>query len=127
MRTFAALLLCVFIAAPGALRAQGIVLEIVEEEYTSQTLSGKVFLGRLVPGAEAIGILVELCEPDWKDAIHSTRTDSKGNFSFPTLTPKKEGLYYLRLSAEGVNTLLVKVRIKPSGPKEVTLRMTFST
>lgn len=127
MRTFAVLLLCVFLAAPVTLRSQGTVLEIIEEEYTSQTLSGKVFLGQRRPGAEAMGILVELCTPDWKDVIHSTKTVSEGRFSFPMLTPKSEDLYYLRLSAEGVNTLLVKVRIRPSGPNGASLLMEFST
>ena len=124
MRSLTVWLLWVLIMAPGLLCSQGVLVDLYEEEYTSQTLSGLVLIGDAPDGV--MGVLVEVCGPGWKDSIHSTRTDSKGHFSFPTLAPENEDLYYLRLSADGVNTTLVKVRIKPSGPKRVTLHMEFS-
>lgn len=69
-------------------------------------------------GLAAKGVLVELCKPNWKAVIASTRTDERGYFSFKT--PKSAGISHLRLSAPGVNTYKMRVRIKPHGAQNST-------
>ncbi len=102
---------------------QGKVQIVYEEELTSQTLSGHVQIGESPEGVK--NVLVEVCNPAWKESLVSTKTDSDGNFSFPALKSKK--LYYLRLSSYAMNTMLVKVRVKALGSKRVNLRLEPST
>jgi hypothetical protein len=96
---------------------------VQEEVLNSQTLSGHVQLGTVPSGLK--NVLVEVCDAEWKKSIASTSTDIDGAFSFPAFKSKK--MYYLRLSMPGANILLVKVRLKSSAPKDLSLRLTFAT
>jgi Carboxypeptidase regulatory-like domain len=95
----------------------------LEKTLTSQTLSGRVRFDTDPTGVE--GALVELCDAEWKKMIASTTTDSEGAFSFPGFKANKT--YYLRLSMRNYHTLLVKVKLKPSGPKELILNLRNAT
>jgi len=86
-------------------------------------LSGHVRLER--DSAGLAGVLVEVCDAQWKKPIVSTTTDSDGAFSFQGFKTNK--IYYLRLSIRNADTLLVKVNLKSSGPKELLLAMTNAT
>ena len=77
---------------------------VQDNVLSSQTLSGHVQLGSNPSGLK--NVLVEICSPDWKKRISSTITDEDGSFSFEKT--KRAGLYHLRLSMPGTNTLLVR-------------------
>jgi hypothetical protein len=96
---------------------------VLEKAMISQTLSGHVqFENELI---HVKGVLVEVCDAEWKNQIASTTTDSDGAFFFRAFKAHKT--YYLRLSLRNANTLLVKVKLKSSGPKELILNMTYAT
>jgi len=115
--------LCVLTVLLAALSSGQNTEIVLEDPLTSQTLSGHVQLGMHPSGLK--NVLVEVCDSGWKKSIASTTTDIDGAFSFPAFKSKKS--YHLRLSMSGANTLLVKVKIKPSGPKELTLSLTPAT
>ena len=115
------ILLCILsaVSLPKIAECQGRVEMVFKEEFISQTLSGHVQIGDSTEGVK--NVLVEVCTPRWKKPVVSTKTDSGGNFSFPT--PKSGKLYYLRLTLDGMNPMLLKMRVKASGPKRVDLHM----
>ena len=96
---------------------------VLKKPLSSRTLSGHVRLER--DSAGLAGVLVEVCDAQWKKPIVSTTTDSDGAFSFQGFKTNK--IYYLRLSIRNADTLLVKVNLKSSGPKELLLAMTNAT
>jgi len=90
-------------------RAQGISIIRADNVLESRALEGTVIFDHQ---SGISGALVEDCTPDWKKPIADTRTDAKGKFSFPNTNAKR--IHYLRISWEGANTLLVKVKISPN-------------
>ncbi len=124
MKQRAILLVCVLGASLFCTSAycQNAVM-VQQEVLISQALSGHVQLGAVRSGLR--NVLIEVCDAEWKKSIASTTTDIDGAFSFPALKSKKT--YHLRLSMPGANTLLVKVKIKSSGPKELSLSLTPAT
>jgi hypothetical protein len=94
-----------------------------ETPMKAQTLSGRVQLGDSPDGVK--GVLVEDCDSDWNRVLASMQTDEKGHFNFPNAS--KDKTHYLRLSFHGAHTLQIKVEIQRSGPKELTLILSFST
>ena len=99
--------------------------EVIKKEKPRkvQSLSGRVQLGDSPEGVK--GVLVEDCTPDWKAVKFLTYTDENGHFSFPDASKKQ--MHYLRLSFHGAHTLLIKVKIDPSGHKELSVVLFFST
>ena len=72
----------------------------------TRSLSGHVYFGD--PQVPASGAHVELCSDDWKTILDSTTTDSNGAFS---LTERPGKLFFIRISAHGVNQNLIRVRV----------------
>lgn len=98
--------------------------EIVQEKvFTSQTLSGHVQLGSNPAGLKSVA--VEICRVGWKRCILSTVTDEDGSFSFANVIAG--ALYSLKLSMPGTNTLLVRVRIRKTAPRQLTLNLSPAT
>jgi hypothetical protein len=107
----------------GALSASGQnAIELREKPVTAQMLAGTVRVGD--GGGGAKGVLVERCTRDWKVVVSSTTTDEDGHFEFPGIG---QGTRYLRFSAAGVITTLLKVRISKWAPKEMSIAIRFAT
>jgi hypothetical protein len=97
---------------------------VVQEEISiSRALAGHV----LVPGTDepADGVTVELFSPDWKKVLTSTKTDKRGYFSLEQ--PKTGKLFYIRVSAPGMDIYELRVRIKKQAAQELTIRLPVAT
>jgi len=98
-------------------------LVVQKEISVSRALAGQV----LVKGTDepADGVTVELRSSDWKTVLASTKTDAKGHFS---LEPPKSGkLFYIRVSAPGMDIYQLRVRIKKQVAQELTIRLSVAT
>jgi hypothetical protein len=74
-------------------------LVIQQEPSLSRTLAGHAFVwGSNEPLS---GVSVELCNSDWKAVLSTTKTDKNGYFSLEK--PVTGRLFYIRLSAPGMN------------------------
>jgi hypothetical protein len=89
----------------------------------SRALTGQV----LVKGTDELadGVTVELRSSDWKDVLASTQTDAKGHFSLET--PKTGRLFYIRVSAPGMDIYELRVRINKHSTQELTIRLSVAT
>jgi hypothetical protein len=118
------ILIAAFILTFGALdRLSGQnTIEVHEKPLASQVLAGTVRVGQGGEGAK--GVRVEQCTRNWKAVKSSTTTNENGRFEFPGVG---EGTYYLRFSAPGLTTTLIKVRICKSAPKEMSVTIPFAT
>ncbi len=98
-------------------------LVIQKEVTTSSALAGRV----LVPLTDkpVDGATVQLLSSDWKTVLASTTTDVKGHFSLEQ--PKKGKLFYIRVSAPGMDIYELRVRIKKHATQELTIRLTVAT
>lgn len=81
-------------------------LVVQEGVIVSRSLSGHVNIG--LEKVVGKGVTVELCSPDWKTVLASTKTDDNGHFSLEKPPGK---LFHLRFSSPGVNPLQVKIRL----------------
>jgi hypothetical protein len=115
-----ALLAAVLLFAVGTVRATELVTQ--KESSVSRALAGHV----LVWGTEPVsGVTVELCSADWKTVFKSTKTDEKGHFS---LEPQETGkLFYIRVSAPGMNIYELRVRINKHSTQELTIHLSVAT
>lgn len=116
-----ALLVAVLVFAVGIVRATELVTQ--KEISVSRALAGHV----LVWGTDEPldGATVELCSADWKTVFKSTKTDGKGHFS---LEPLKTGkLFYIRVSAPGMNIYELRVRISKHSAQELTIHISVAT
>ena len=98
-------------------------LVVQKEISVSRALAGQV----LVKGTDepADGVTVELRSSDWKTVLAATKTDAKGHFS---LEPPKSGkLFYIRVSAPGMDIYQLRVRIKKQVAQELTIRLSVAT
>ncbi len=98
------------------------VVVLEETVLTSRSLSGHVQLGANESGIH--GVQVEICDSKWTKVFASTTSDEDGMFNFPS---RRGGLYHLRLSLPGANTLLVKVKVASKGPNRLSLTLTPAT
>ena len=115
-----ALLAAVLLFAVGTVRATELVTQ--KEISVSRALAGHV----LVWGTEpASGVTVEVCSSDWKTVITSTKTDEKGHFSLERPAPGK--LFYIRVSAPGMNIYELRVRIDKHATQELTIHLSVAT
>ncbi len=71
------------------------------------------------------GATVELCSSDWKTVLASTKTDEQGHFSLEQPTTGK--LFYIRVSAPGMDMYELRVRIKKQATKELTIHLSIAT
>jgi hypothetical protein len=99
-------------------------MRVVQKEVSvSRALAGHV----LVRGTDepANGVTVELCSSDWKTVLTSTKTDEKGHFSLEQ--PARGKLFYIRVSAPGMDIYELRVRIKTRADRELTIRLSVAT
>ena len=116
------MLAAVLFFAVGAAYTTELVIQ--EEISVSRALAGHV----LVWGTDepASGVTVELCSPDWKRVLASTKTDGKGYFS---LGKRPKGrLFYIRVSAPGMNIHELRVRLnKRAAQDELAVHLSVAT
>jgi hypothetical protein len=98
-------------------------LVVQKEISVSRALAGQV----LVKGTDepADRVTVELRSSDWKNVLASTKTDAKGHFSLEP--PKRGKLFYIRVSAPGMDIYELRVRIKKQAAQELTIRLSVAT
>jgi hypothetical protein len=73
----------------------------------------------------ASGVTVELCSTDWKSVLASTKTDGHGHFSLKR--PATGKLFYVRLSAPGMDIYQLRVRIERHAAQELTIHLSIAT
>ena len=99
--------------------------ELVLQRWVSisRSLDGQV----LVSGTDEpiSGATVELCSSGWKKVIASAKTDDKGNFSLEQNSKSK--LFYLRVSAPGMNTYQLRVRINKHAEQGLNIHLSVAT
>jgi len=99
--------------------------ELVLQKWVSvsRSLDGQV----LVSGTDEPfnGATVELCSPGWKKVIVSAKTDEKGHFSLEQGAKSK--LFYLRVSAPGMNIYQLRVRVDKHAGQELNIRLSVAT
>ena len=115
-----ALLALVLLFAVGTASSTELVIQ--KEVSVSRALAGYVLVWGDKP---ASGVTVELCSADWKTVFKSTKTDEKGHFELEQ--PATGKLFYIRVSAPGMNIHELRVRIKKKAAKELTIRITIAT
>jgi hypothetical protein len=71
------------------------------------------------------GVTVELRSSDWKTVLTSIKTDENGYFSIEK--PATGKLFYIRLSAPGMNLYQLRVRIKTHAAPELTVHLSVAT
>jgi hypothetical protein len=113
--------LCLFLATAAG-NAQTTVF-IQEKVSISRVLAGHVDIG--ITKVPAEGITVELCSSDWKTVLASTKTDANGHFFLEK--PKSGEMFYVRLSAPGVNPYQLRVQLKKHGPQELKIHLSNAT
>jgi hypothetical protein len=98
-------------------------LVVQKEVSVSRALTGHV----LVRGTDepANGVTVELCSSDWKTVFTSTKTDEKGHFELEQ--PATGKLFYIRVSAPGMDIYELRVRIDKRAAQEVTIDLSVAT
>lgn len=98
-------------------------LVVLKTISVSRALSGHV----LVAGTDepANGVTVELCSADWRTVFKSTKTDLQGHFLLEQ--PKTGKLFYIRVSAPGMDIQELRVRIKKQAAQELTIRLSVAT
>jgi hypothetical protein len=96
---------------------------VVEKKISSsRTLAGHVLV--LGTNEPFNGATVGLYTPDWKTVLVSTKTDDKGYFSLEKTAPEK--LFYIRVSAPGMDIYEFRVRIKKQATQELTVRLSVA-
>ena len=99
--------------------------ELVLQKWVSvsRSLGGQVVV--LGTDEPASGVTVELCSPGWKKVIASTKTDNKGHFSIEPLS--KSNLFYLRVSAPGMDVYQLRVRIDKLAGQELNIHLSVAS
>jgi hypothetical protein len=94
-----------------------------KEISVSHSLAGHV----LVWGTDepVSGATVELYSSDWKTVLASTKTDKQGHFSLEQ-QPATGKLFYVRVSAPGMNIYELRVRIKKQVPQELKIPLSVA-
>jgi len=116
-----AMLAAVLFFAVGTVYATELVTQ--KEVSVSHALAGHT----VVWGTEEpiSGATVEVYSSDWKTVLASTKTDKQGHFSLPQGATRK--LFYIRVSAPGMNVYELRVRIKKQAAQELTIRLSIAT
>jgi hypothetical protein len=98
-------------------------LVVQKDVSLSRALAGQVVV--FGTGEPASNVTVDLCTPDWKRVIVSTKTDIAGRFSLEQAGKAK--LFYLRVSAPGMNIYQLRVRIDRHSGKELNIPLSIAT
>ena len=98
-------------------------LVVQKRIFVSRALAGHAYVGGT--NASATGIKVDLCSPGWKMVIASTTTDRKGYFFFKK--PKAGQLFYIRMSAPGMNIYQFRVRIDQHAAHDLVVFLSVAT
>ena len=110
------------VGTTAAVRAQTTLI-VQKKVSVSRNLAGSVDIGIAKTPAE--NITVEVRSSESGPPLASTKTDTKGYFHLDL--PKSGGMFYLRLSAPGVNPYELRVRIRKSGPQELQIHLSNAT
>lgn len=104
-------------------RANATMRVVQKEISVSRALAGHV----LVRGTDepVSGVTVELCSAGWKTVFASTKTDGKGYFSLRRPSSKK--LFYIRVTAPGMDIYELRVRIDEHAAEELTIHLSVAT
>jgi hypothetical protein len=89
----------------------------------SRALAGRALIGGT--NVPANGVTVELCSSNWKTVLASTKTDDRGSFSLEK--PANGKLFYIRLSAPGLDIYQLRVRIEKHAAPELTIHLSNAT
>ena len=100
---------------------------------TTRVVQKKIFVSRalaghvLVRGTDepARGVTVELCSPDWQTVLATAKTDEQGHFSLAQQAKGK--LFYIRVSAPGMDIYELRVRIDKHAPQKLTIHLSVAT
>jgi hypothetical protein len=96
-------------------------LIVLEKVVLARSLVGRVVVGE---ETAADNVTVDLCGPDWRTVIASTKTDRDGYFSFKTSEQKT---WWVRISAEGINTMELRVRTNKHAAQDLIIRAVIAT
>lgn len=99
-------------------------MRVVQKEVTvSRALAGRIYVkGTSMPARD---VTVELCTAGWKTVLATTRTDAQGYFVLKVSNSKK--LFYVRLSAPGMDIYELRVRIDKNVSQDLTLYLSVAT
>lgn len=114
--------LLLLVVAFAALCANATELVVQKKISVSRALAGQVTVWGTEP---ASGVTVDLCTPDWKTVVISTKTDNKGHFSLEQAGTAK--VFYLRVSAPGMNIYQLRVRIDKHAGQELNIPLSVAT
>ena len=117
----ATILFCWILFSPLAFGQSSTIVQ--KRISVSSGLTGHADFG--APDAPAKGVTVEICSPDWQTVLATTETDGNGYFSLRK--PPTGSLFYLRLSAAGVNPYKLRVRIKETARRDLTIHLSLAT
>ena len=123
MTTSERLVLLILVVFFAMTTGHSTTLVVQKEISISRVLAGHV----LVRGTdEAVNsATVELCSSDWRTVLTSGKTDGKGRFSLRQ--PAMEKLFYIRVSAPGMDIYELRVRISKQGAQELTIHLSVAT
>jgi hypothetical protein len=99
-------------------------MRVVQKEISvSRALAAHV----LVRGTDepASGVTVELCSSNWKTVLASTKTNEKGYFLLEK--PVTGKLFYIRVSAPGMDIYELRVRINKHATEDLTIHLSGAT
>jgi hypothetical protein len=106
-----------------ALCSNATELVVQKKVSVSRALAGQVAV--LGTGEPANGVTVDLCTPNWKNIIVSTKTDDTGHFSLDQAANAR--VFYLRVSAPGMDIYQLRVRIDKHAGQELNIRLSVAT
>jgi hypothetical protein len=99
-------------------------MTVVQKQISvSRTLAGHAEVGGT--NVPANGVTIELCSSNWKTVLASTKTDEKGYFSLEK--PATGKLFYIRVSAPGLDIYQLRVRIERHAAPELKIRLSNAT
>jgi hypothetical protein len=94
----------------------------IGEPFVARSLSGTVN----DPGGNGFaGARVEECTKGWNKVETAVATDASGHFAFPAAT--RNGMHYLKISASGMHTTLIRVKVKKSASQDVKVEIQVAT
>ncbi len=118
----ALLVLLLFLTVGSAYPTSRVVQQQVS---VSRSLTGLVLVLVLGTDEPSKGATVEVCSPNWQTVLASKKTDEQGHFSLEQPAPGK--LFYIRVSAPGMDIYELWVRINKHAKQDLTIRLGIAT